>query len=466
MKKLLSGFLIGIIAGAVIFFFINKQWPVNALFSSGSETPVPDIISDDRSFSSVTSKLEKGGDLFVYLNTQKITDTIEKSLLTLKETIISSENTDADKKKETEKWFGFMHGFLKGSGLFDIAALGVSSRGVQEGLTRSRFVVQHSPGRDNGLIWNLTQKDPGNLDFIGILPENTVLASFVDFNYSMLWKWIKEQAEKSGDDKVRFGVGSVETDLKNLGIDLPAILKSINGNSGFLITLDRDRKIKIPNGGKNVEFPEPSIALVFETADDSIFKLLASRIPDAKIKEEKGTKTIEIKAPPMPFSFSPVILQSNNLLILASTPAIAGKLMNASEKSSLASSTEFKKLSAGIPLSGNGFTFMSAGFFREMMKIQTGLNPVGSGADDKGMEFLKKLGLDLDNLAMFRVTARTDEGYVLTSNSTIGTELLVMVPVVTAGGIVAAMAIPQAMKMKRGTVSPEEQSPTPPSREL
>lgn len=466
MKKYLAVFISGIIAGSLILFFVNQKWPINNLVHKESKGEVSKDIIKNSGFSSITSKLEPGGDLYAYLNTEKIAETIEKSILTLKDTITSSDSVSKSQKKEADKWFGFLTRLLKESGLLEISGLGISSREFEKGLTRSRFVVQHNPGKGDGLIWNLTGNKPGDLELIDILPEDTVFTSFSDFNYSALWNWIKNQAEKSGDDKIRFGIGSFETDIKDMGIDLPALLKSINGDSGFLITLDHKNKVKFPVGDKNIEFPEPAFAFIFETGDDSIFELLSSRIPDAEIKEEKGRKMIMVKTPPLPFAFSPAIIKSNNLLIIASTPLIAEKLLNSDDSNGLRNSKEFIKLSAGIPDSGNGFTFMSSLFFKEIMRFQMELNQGKSDANRKSMDFMKKLGLDFGNLSMFRVTARTDEGYVITTNSTIKTEILMMLPIAAAGGIVAAIAIPGAIKKMPGKVIPEGQSPNLPSQEL
>ncbi len=465
MKKILAGFLIGIFAGALILYFVNQKWPINNLINKKKDADIKVTSFDGSGFSSVTSKLEKGGDLFAYLNTTKITNTIEKSINTLKDTINSSENISEVKKKENEKWFSFISRLLNDSGLLETSGIGISSKEIEKGLTRSRFVIQHNPGEGDGLIWNLAGKSPGDLGSLDMLPENTVFSSFSDFNYFKLWSWIKDQAERSGDDKIRFGITSMEKDLKNMGIDLSKLLKSINGNSGFIITLDSKKKGKFPIGEKNVEFPEPAFAFVFETGDDSIFELLSKKIPDVDIKKDKGRKTISIKAPKMPFTFSPVIIQSNNLLIIASTISVVEKILNNDEDSVLKNSEEFKILSAGIPDTGNGFTFLSSSLFKEIIRVQKKLN-AGKKEDDKGMDFLKKLGLDLDKISMFRVTSRTEEGYIVTTNSTIKTEMLMILPVATAGGIISAIIIPKIMKKTPGESIQEEQSQNLPSQEL
>ena len=466
MKKILTGFLIGIFAGALILYFVNQKWPIDNLLNKKKNTDIIVTSSAGSGFSSITSKLEKGGDLFAYLNTAKITNTIEKSLNTIKDTINTSENISEVKKKENEKWFSFMSRLLNDSGLLEISGIGISSKEYEKGITRSRFIVQHEPGKGEGLIWNITGKSEGDLGSLDMLPDNTVFSSFSNFNYFKLWSWIKDQAERSGDDKIRFGITSMEKDLKNMGVDLSKLLRSINGDSGIIITLDEANKKKFLIAGKDIEFPDPSIALVFETKNDSIFKLLSSRIPEAKVEEIDGRNTVLIKVPDMPFTFFPRIIQSNNMLVIASNSVIAEKVFGGNADTGLKSTEEFKILSKGMPDSGNSFTFMSSSLVKEIMRIQQKLNTGGSEAQKKEMDILKKLGLSFDNLSMMRITSKTDEGYTITTNTTIKTELLMMLPVVTAGGVIAAIMIPRAMKNKMRKVNPKGQSQNLPSREL
>lgn len=466
MKKILAGFLIGIFAGVLILYFVNEKWPIDNILKKNETTGIKITSSDGSGFSSVTSKLEKGGDLFAYLNTSKITDTIEKSLNTLKDTINSSENISEVKKKENEKWFSFMSRLLNDSGLLEISGIGISSKEYEKGITRSRFIIQHDPGKGEGLIWNITGRSEGDMSSLDMLPDNTVFSSFSDFDYFKLWSWVKDQAERSGDDKIRFGITSMEKDLINMGIDLSTLLKSINGDSGMILTLDHGSKKKFPIAGKDIEFPDPAIALVFETKDDSIFKLLSSRIPEAKVEEINGRNTVLIKVPEMPFTFSPRLIQSNNMLIIASNSVIADKIFNSDSDTGIKSTGEFKMLFKGMPDSGNAFTFISSSFFKEIMQIQQKLNRGGDEAQKKSKDILNKLGISFDNLSMMRITSKTDEGYMITTNTTIKTELLMMLPVVTAGGVIAAIMIPRVMKNKIRKVNPEAQSQNLPSREL
>jgi type II secretory pathway pseudopilin PulG len=62
------------------------------------------------------------------------------------------------------------------------------------------------------------------------------------------------------------------------------------------------------------------------------------------------------------------------------------------------------------------------------------------------LDFLKKMGVSLDKLSMLRVTENTDEGFVITSNSTLKPETLLLLPAMAIGGIASAIAIPNLIQ--------------------
>jgi len=449
----------------VILYFVNEKWPLSGLFSGDKGVIPAAAASGSPEFDSITSKLDKEGDLFVYLNTSKLMGTINNAFATLKETVTSEGKLSEAQKEEADKWFSFLQGILNDSGLLKISGMGISSKEIESGLTRSRVVMQHDPGAGDGLLWNLGRKDSGDLGLLDSLPEETVFASFSDTSYYTIWNWLKKHAEKAGDEKIRFALTSLEKDLKAKGIDLNSLLESMNGKAGIVVTLDRSKIKEYPAPHKKVKFPEPGFALVIETANDSIFSLLSKFIPDVSVMEEKGNKMIDIKVPPMPFTFSPRIVQSGKILILSSNPGLAQRILNGSGDT-IRKSKDFQKLSRGMPDTGTGFTYLSPVFFREFFKFQKEMNPGDSESQNKGMEIIKKMGMDFDNLSMFRIAQKTGEGYLITTNTTMNMEMMIIMPAMAAGGIIAAVAIPQIIKKRVKSISPGARQQTQPSREM
>ncbi len=447
MKKILIGMLIGIIIGALALFFINKSWPINNLSEKQNHKGSTDSVN--REFSNVISELDSGGDLFLFINTKKIMGTFSKLMVNLSESISSSENMSEINREKTKGIFKFLSALFNGSGISDISAVGFSSIEIGKGVFRSKAIINHLPGKNEGLIWNLSNKKNDTLKSIKLLPKKTVYASFADINYLKLWSWIKEQTLKSGIKEIVNGINSVEPALKNSGIDLNTLLNSINGDSGIIVTFDKGKMKSINKSNKQISFPDPAFAIIFETQNESIFNLISEKIKNAEITDKDGMKMVTIKTPPFPITFSPRIIQRGNLLIFSSNFEIAKDIFDSiNGKNNISETEEFKKLSSGMPEAGSGLTFLSSEFFKEIFKIQREMNPSGKSGNPDNMKILKQLGFSLDNLSIIKIIENSESGLRITTKSTIRTDMLMLIPAFASIGIVNAVMLPKMLKKK------------------
>jgi hypothetical protein len=226
---------------------------------------------------------------------------------------------------------------------------------------------------------------------------------------------------------------------------LDKILDNFAGRVGFVLTLDKEKKGKIPMGGSALEFPDPAIAIVFTVKDDYLFNLLQEKLPMAQKSEDKGVKMLQFQVPPMPFTFEPSIVQKDNLLIFASNKGIVNGMFTAKEKGNgLTAADEFKKLSANIPKKGNSFRFISTRLFQGIMDIQKGaVKATGKvKADSPEMAFFDIFDKDM---SLYGVLQNSEEGFVFTFNHHLDLEGLILLPVTIPAGIVAAIAIPNLL---------------------
>ncbi|MEN8154953.1 MAG: type II secretion system protein GspG [Acidobacteriota bacterium] len=444
MKKIFITLIIGFFIGAVALFIVNSKWPVNELFDS--ESTSENVTVTTNSFSKVTSKLDKGGDLYLYLNT----DRINKALKNLVENLRSAAKGSSLNKESSAKidsGFDLIQKILKETGLQEISGLGISSIALDEDMSRTRFILHHHKDNKDGLIWNLPESKPHPIRFLSMMDENSVIAFSSDIRPGYMWEWIKSIASDSGIPDFKKSIESLEPSLKKNGVDLKKILGSIEGESGIIIGLDKKDMKKIPAGGKTIQVPDPSLALVLHVKDNSIFDLLKKMVPGGKYTEEKGLKKIAVQAPPMPVTLEPAIIQKEGLLILASNGKIVDGIFKALKGESNVTGTEdFKKLSQDMPEKGNGMTYISSEFFKAITGIQ---KQIFDGMKDKkieGMDIIKKMGKSLEKISLYRITENTENGFIITSNSTLKPETLLLFPALTAGGIVSAIAIPNLMQ--------------------
>jgi hypothetical protein len=127
----------------------------------------------------------------------------------------------------------------------------------------------------------------------------------------------------------------------------------------------------LPGGeGKLLEIPEPGLVLTIKANNGDLLATLqgvAESMGMALEAVDIGGVTVHQFPAPIPFPqllemiVQPVVFQSGGYLVLASSPALAANVIatQADPDTGLRGTAEFKKLTKGMELKGNQFTFMS-----------------------------------------------------------------------------------------------------------
>jgi type II secretory pathway pseudopilin PulG len=440
MKKINILVVIGVIIGSVILILNLNQC------SSNSDTAGERITSAKKtSFNEVTANLNPGGSLYLYVSTEGLVKAVDEFAQNLRKIIETKLSESPEENKEALAIYDFIYALIKKSGLMEISGIGVSSIALEENLNHSKVVVHHYKDKGKGLIWDLLPGGPHELTGLKMLPADTVMAGFADCKLNVLWQWIKNQVEASALPGVKKAILSVEPMMQQQGIQLSQLLESLTG-MGYLISLDSSTKCPIPMGKMALEIPEPAIAIVCFVKDESLFNLLQAKLPMANPSEEKGMKKLQFQAPKMPFTLEPVIVQKDNMMILASNNKILDAMFAAKDKGNgLIATEEFKKLSTRIPTNGNSFRFVSQRFLGTFLDIQRKIVEMTKGATGKEAKDMEIFDLFAPKMAVFGVLQNTDEGTVYMLNHTMGFESMILLPAAAAAGIVAAIAIPNLL---------------------
>ncbi|MGB2843647.1 MAG: hypothetical protein WBC02_02190 [Candidatus Aminicenantaceae bacterium] len=434
MKKILISLLIVLVTGVL----------VGSLTLCKGKPKIKSAV--ENSYDEVTSKLNQGGNLYLYVSTERVEKFVDefggklRKIIEAEATRYESENT------ETLKIFDFVFGMIKKCGLTEISGIGMSSVTMKNNYNHSKVVVHHYKEKGKGRIWQLLEEKSHDLDGLKLLPADTVLAGFIDFRLNMLWQWIKKEVEASDIPDLKKNVLSLEPLLEGQGIQLDKLLDSFSGRIGYLLTLDSEKKFTIPIGQTPLEIPEPGLALVFYVKDDTFFNLLETKLPSAQKSEEEGIKKLTIPVPPMPMPLKPEIVQTDDMLILASSPSIIEAMLAAKENGNgLTATQEFKELSKHIPLKGNGFDFIGSRLFHNILDIQKKAMEVSGEIKDEGIAAKELFDMLPKDMAVFAVLQNSDEGLVYSTNHAMDLELLVLMPAIQATGIMAAVAVPNAI---------------------
>jgi len=404
------------------------------------------------SFDEVTAELNPGGNFYLYAGTERIIKTVEEFALKLRQVITNNLAGSPEEAKIGLKVFDLVYGMLKSSGLMEISGIGVSSIALNEKINHSKIIVHHYKENNKGLIWKLKDDSPHELNLLKMLPIDTAVAGYSEFKFNVLWDWIKTQANTIELPKLKQGILSVEPMLEKQGIQLDQMLDSLSG-LGAVITLNNKDKKSIPMGGMKLEIPDIAVALIFTVKNDHIFNLIKSKLPPAQVSEEEGIKKIKIPIPPIPIPLTvePVIIQKDNLLLVASNSKIVDDMYATQEKGNgLTTTEEFKSLSAHMPAKGNGFNFLSSRYLQTLLEIQKKILQAKGNIENEA-SFMEIFNILPKEMAVYGVRQHRPEGTVVIFNHTMNIEGLILMPATAAVGIVAAIAIPNMLTaMQKG----------------
>jgi hypothetical protein len=311
-------------------------------------------------FEQVASKLDPGGNFYMYISAKKGFSSLSKKLDSVEDMFLKNPKLSQENKDSTKKAFNLAKNLIKGSGLQEIKGFGMSSFPLGKELYRGRIVVYHDKGKDQGMLWKMLGEKPHALDSLKLLPKDTVAAAFKDLNANIFWKWLKKNFQSSQLPKLTEGIDNFENELKTKHkIDLDKLLASFD-RIGFMLTLDEKKKAMIPIP-QPMTIAEPALAIVLHIKDNYIFDLLKQKIP-CTLKEDKNAEKmlLNIPIPPLPLNFHPLFAKSKDLLIIASNETIVDKMLEAHEKGNgLIATEDFKKISENIELKGNGFKYQT-----------------------------------------------------------------------------------------------------------
>jgi hypothetical protein len=426
MKKIFIALVAGFVTGVLVMVFVQPLKP---------RIPEPVKATEKNSFQQVTARLNKGGGVYLYLSTEEVMEALEDRIEGFKELVLRDGDIEETRKNEIESGFDMFNRLITHSGLPEISGAGISTIRLKNRFQHSRLVLHHYPGDNSGLMWNIFKENLHTLDELELLPADTVLAVFSDVRFHYLWQWLKEQVGESGIFPLQKVMVILDTSLKMQGINLDELLASLDDRAGIILTLDPEKKATLPlmqqeEGPGTIEFPAPSLALVMYVKDGRLFWLLKKMLPEIRGLEGMGENAFKLRAPVMPFPFEPVVVQRDNLLVLATNKDAATAIWAAKQgKNRLKDSEMFKELSMDMPVSGNGFRFLSARFTRTLTGLHKKILLAGGDAGRARWETRDFFRPFPEDTTFYSVLQDTGEGYLVTSNHNLSLENYLMIPV-------------------------------------
>jgi competence protein ComGC len=413
------------------------------------------------SFAQVTSQLDSGGSLYVYLSTEQWLAGVSGKVGALRGVLGAIPDLASDDRENLNKAFDIVTNLIQKSGIEDVSGIGMSSIARETNFYHTKMFLHHYAGQGSGFLWNMFGQKAHALDGLSLLPTNTALATFSDLDAPMLWSVIQKQVAESGFPQAEAMLNKLPDSFETAtGLKWDKVLASLGGEFGFALTLDDTKMIPIPlpGAGDPLQIPEPGLLLVAKVKDDTIF----NRIDEA-LQQSAGQQIIKADKPglkmrtwplalPLPIQLRPSVAVAGGYLFIATTDALIQEVLavKAGQHPGLKSTQEFLRLSKDVPAQGNSFSFVSQRFGQTVMKVQQQALQMTANTSGSQTAWLQSFLGSTKPAISYTVAANTDEGWLTVANGNQHPAKLLAVSAVVPIGILSAIAIPNFVKA-RGT---------------
>jgi hypothetical protein len=412
------------------------------------------------SFAQVTSKLDPGGSLYVYLSTEQCLAGISDKVSAARGLLSAIPNVKDEDRDKLGRVFDVVTNLIQKSGVEDVSGFGMSSIALETNFYHSKALLHHYPGKGSGFLWTMFGPKPHALEGLNLLPASTALATFGDVDAPMVWSVVQKQVTDSGIPQAEAMLKQLPDQFEHAtGLKWDQVLASLGGEFGFAINLDDTKVVDIPlpTGGDPLQIPEPALLLVAKVKDDTIFKRI-----DQALTQSAGQQIIKVDKPglqmrtwplplPVPIQLRPTVAFAEGYLFIATTDALIQEVLavKAGQHAGLKSTKEFQHLSQDVPAQGNSFSFVSRRFGEMMLKVQQQAIQAAANSSSSPTALLQSFLGASKPKASYAVAANTDEGWLIVANGNqSGTRMLAMAAAVPIG-VVSAIAIPNIIKARQ-----------------
>ncbi len=409
------------------------------------------------SFQEVTSQLDPGGSLYVYLATDQWLNGLSKKISDLRGVVTAMARPAGQEAEQIDRVFDLVSSLIQRSGIEDVTGVGLSAAPVASGLFRNKFILHHASGAGQGFLWSLVGKTPHALRAQDLLPATTALAVYGDLDVPQLWKTLQSELAQSGIPQAAEMAGAFPQMFeKQTGIPWADLLASLDGEAGAILTLDPATTVAIPIGGPAgaVEIPTPGLVAAVKVKNDLLYDRLSAMLrknPQVVAREEGGLKSCSMEMPnPIGLPLQLTVATSGDYFYFATSPELVRTVqaVRKGQQPGLKSTPEFQKLARHLPPQGNQFVYVSARVGQTLANIQqqamaaSGLGMTAFAA----VQRLLGLGEPATSLA---IGAHTANGWQTTSVSTQDDAMAVLLaPAIGVTAVGAGLLLPALAKAK------------------
>lgn len=425
---------------------------------NASTTPAAGAIKSARptSFQEVTSQLDPGGSVYGYLATDQWLAGLSTNIASVQQLVLSFPEVSADDRQNIEKVFTLLTKGVAQSGVENLTGVGVSGIQITPELHRTKIILHHKNGAGDGLFWNLFGSAPHALNGLDLLTTNAAIAGFGDIDLRALWSAIESGLGQADIPELSDGLKKWPAEFeKNTKISWTKLLDSLGGEVGFVLTLDRAKKIGLPFGEEGIELPDPGLMLAIKVNDDLIFNRISAELKKnemVEITDEPDLKMYAMPIPlPLPTELKITVASSGGYLFVASSPKLVRDALavRSGKLPGLRQSAEAQALLKYLPTEGNQFSYISRHFAETVVSVQEKVLKDNNEISSQQMELLNRFFFKKEPKYGMSIGTHTATGWQMV---TVGTQdsatALVAAPAVGVTAIGAAMILPALAKAK------------------
>ena len=423
--------------------------------TSASESKAPAIVSAEKtSFNEVTAQLDPGGNFYLYLGTEQWLNGLSARVGGWRQKFMAMPNLKPEDATNVGKAFDVITGLIKDSGIEDVSGVGLSSIEIEKGIYRNKALLHHYAGKGDGFLWKLGGKEPHPLAGLDLLPANTALAIFSDADLPVLWTTTQKEITAADLPQAQQWLEKFPAQFeKKTGLKWDAVLQSLGGEFGLVVTLDPSNNIPIPLPGGGLQVAAPGLLLAVKVNDDTIFNRIDAALksnPQVVSVDQSGLKMRTMPVPiPLIGQLRPSAASAGGYLLVASSDDLINEAMavKAGQKAGLKSTDEFKRLAQGLPDRGNQFAYVSQRFAETMIQIQQQVMAANGKANPEMTQWMQSVFFSRPAFA-YSVGANTPEGCLTIGNGSQSYATTALLPGIAMVGVMSAIAIPNFVKAR------------------
>lgn len=317
-------------------------------------------------FHTVSSQLDANADFIVYWNATKTTEALNNGINNAAEfgmDIGRKMGVSEDELEEGRTAIEFVAKAFKKTGITQVKGLAFSNVQIDENLARSKVIIQREQGNDGPTLWDLFGQPQSVKSHFDQFPASTVIANSGQINLAECFQIVTDFVNKNAPDEA---IQDYQNQLAMLNQQFPIedLIKSFKGSYLLGVKLNEEKPFAYPTPGGAVELPEPSLAMVLNVTDSTLFGLVKSSFGQAPLEpyEVEGGEGFSVKLPlPIPLDFQPTFIQSGDKFIVASNTSYATEMLNPSAAPGgvLSESEELQKWINQFEGDANSVTFVS-----------------------------------------------------------------------------------------------------------